>query len=164
MAGTGERHARARPVDLDGRTVVVTGASPGSLGFATARALADWGADVVVTTRADTAATLAALSGVRRSVAGHPLDLTDPASVERFAAWFERTADRLDVLVHNAAVPLGLPRKAGEPGVHLDLRSKWSDPRRTADGHEIHWRTNYLGTAHLTNRLLPQLLSTAERV
>src|SRR3954454_5335890 len=113
MAATGDRHARARPVDLDGRTVVVTRASPGSLGFATARALADWGADVVVTTRADTAATLAALSGVRRSVAGHSLDLPDVGSVERFAAWFERTADRLDVLVNNA-------------GVHLDLRSKWT--------------------------------------
>ena len=149
MTGTGERHARARPVDLAGRTVIVTGASPGSLGFATARALADWGANVVVTTRTDTGAVLTALSGVRRSVAGHPLDLTDAGSVERFAAWFARTADRLDVLVNNA-------------GVHLDLRSKWREPRRTADGHEIHWRTNYLGPLHLTHRLLPQLLATAE--
>ncbi len=150
MAGTGERHARARPVDLSGRTIVVTGASAGSLGFATARALADWGANVVVTTRSDTASVLRALSGVRRSVAGHPLDLTDVASVDSFADWFARTADRLDVLINNA-------------GVHLDLRSKWPEPRHTADGHEIHWRTNYLGPAHLTHRLLPHLLATAEQ-
>ena len=44
------------------RTVIVTGASPGSLGFATARALADWGANVVVTTRNDPAETLLKLA------------------------------------------------------------------------------------------------------
>ena len=43
--------AMAERVPLDGKKMVVTGASPGSLGFETARALADWGATVVVTTR-----------------------------------------------------------------------------------------------------------------
>jgi NAD(P)-dependent dehydrogenase (short-subunit alcohol dehydrogenase family) len=57
----------------------------------------------------------------------------------------------LDVLVNNA-------------GVHLDLRSKWETPRLTADGHEIHWRTNYLGTMHLTHALLPVLAGTGRDV
>jgi NAD(P)-dependent dehydrogenase (short-subunit alcohol dehydrogenase family) len=127
---------------------VVTGASPGSLGFATARALADWGAEVVVTSRGDTSPLLDALSGVGRSVAGHRLDLTDRSSVERFADWFVRRHERLDVLVNNA-------------GVHLDLRRSWREPRRTSDGEEVHWRTNYLGTMHLTHRLLPVLRRTA---
>ena len=46
-------------------------------------------------------------------------------------------------------------------GIHLDLRSKWREPQ-LVDGHEIHWRTNYLGTAQLTRLLLPLLLATAE--
>ena len=61
--------------------------------------------------------------------------------------WVASTTDRLDVLVNNA-------------GIHLDLRSKWSEPQ-LVDGHEIHWRTNYLGTAQLTRLLVPLLLSTA---
>jgi retinol dehydrogenase 12 len=146
-----DRQARAAPVDLTGRTVVVTGASPGSLGFATARALADWGARVVVTTRTATDAAVGQLASGARTVAGHPLDLTDAASVSRFADWFADTHGReLDVLINNA-------------GIHLDLRSKWTQPRLTADGYEIHWRTNYLGTMHLTARLLPALAAAAAR-
>ncbi|HET6167693.1 MAG TPA: SDR family NAD(P)-dependent oxidoreductase [Marmoricola sp.] len=130
--------AVATPRDLSGRMVVVTGAGPGSIGLATARTLADWGAEVVVSTRSE-------------RVAGfdwHPLDLADRASVQAFADWLlDRYADRLDVLVNNA-------------GVHLDLRKQWTEPQ-LVDGHEIHWRTNYLGTAQLTRLLLPALLDRA---
>ncbi|MDB5986996.1 MAG: family NAD(P)-dependent oxidoreductase, partial [Nevskia sp.] len=45
-------------------------------------------------------------------------------------------------------------------GIHLDLLSQWQQPRLTPDGHELHWRTNYLGTMHLTLRLLPLLRAT----
>jgi NAD(P)-dependent dehydrogenase (short-subunit alcohol dehydrogenase family) len=62
---------RATAVDLTGRTVLVTGATPGSLGFETARALAAWGARVVVTTRSRTDEAAKALGHV-----GHPLDHT----------------------------------------------------------------------------------------
>jgi NAD(P)-dependent dehydrogenase (short-subunit alcohol dehydrogenase family) len=136
----------AQPVELTGRRILVTGASPGSLGFATARTLGSWGADVVVTTRTSTAAAVKALGG---RASGHELDLADAGSVERFAAWLAGEGDRLDVLVNNA-------------GIHLDLRSQWHEPRLTPDGHELHWRTNYLGTAHLTHRLLPLLLRAPE--
>jgi NAD(P)-dependent dehydrogenase (short-subunit alcohol dehydrogenase family) len=146
-----DRSVRAAPVDLAGRTVIVTGASPGSLGFATARTLADWGAQVVVTTRSNTGAVVRELSGAGRSVAGHPLDLTSAESVAVFAAWYvERHPGDLAVLVNNA-------------GVHLDLRSKWTQPRLTEDGHEIHWRTNYLGPMQLTHLLLPLLEQTGGR-
>ena len=116
---------RAAPIDLTGRRIIVTGATPGSLGDATASALAEWGADVVTTTRAT-------------------LDLTDRASVEAFATAYAREHEALDVLVNNA-------------GVHLDLRNTWTAPE-LVDGFEIHWRTNYLGTMHLTQLLLPLLL------
>ncbi|HJQ44382.1 MAG TPA: SDR family NAD(P)-dependent oxidoreductase [Jatrophihabitantaceae bacterium] len=117
----------ATRVDLTGRRVLVTGAGPGSLGLATATALADWGADVVVTRRAD-------------------LDLADATSVRRFAESF---TGPLDVLVNNA-------------GIHLDLRSSWTAPTMTADGFEVHWRTNYLGTAQLTALLMPRLADSPD--
>lgn len=127
--------AFAARVDLSGRRVLVTGASPGSLGAATAHALADWGADVVTTSRSGTT--------------GHALDLADAASVDRFADWYVREHGALDVLVNNA-------------GIHLDLRASWREPHLTPDGHELHWRTNYLGTMHLTHRLLPLLLRAGD--
>jgi NAD(P)-dependent dehydrogenase (short-subunit alcohol dehydrogenase family) len=129
----------ATPVELAGKRVVVTGASPGSLGAATATALAGWGASVVVTTRSN-AAEAAHLIG--KGVVGHPLDLTDTSSVDAFTGWYAREHDALDILINNA-------------GIHLDLRAKWPQPHLTEDGYEIHWRTNYLGTMQLTHRLLP---------
>jgi NAD(P)-dependent dehydrogenase (short-subunit alcohol dehydrogenase family) len=137
----------ASPVELAGKRVIVTGASPGSLGAATARALAQWGAQVVVTTRANA---VDAARAIGDGVTGHPLDLTDVQSVAAFADWYAREHDRLDVLVNNA-------------GIHLDLRAKWTEPQLSADGYEIHWRTNYLGTMQLTHRLLPLLERAAEK-
>jgi len=133
---------RAPRVDLSGRTMLVTGATPGSLGFETARILRDWGAEVVVTARSDPATAASALGDVR----AHRLDLSDAASVSAFASWYRDEVGRLDVLVNNA-------------GVHLDLRKRWETAPQV-DGHEVHWRTNYLGTVHLTHQLLP-LLSSA---
>lgn len=132
----------AEPVDLTGRTVLVTGATPGSLGFETARVLRAWGARVAVTTRTGTSEAQAALGS---DVLGHPLDLASAGSVEGLARWCADEVGPLHLLVNNA-------------GIHLDLRSRWKEPRLTADGHELHWRTNYLGTAHLTHALLPLLL------
>lgn len=119
------------------RVFVVTGAGPGSLGEATGAALREHGR--VITTRRSGAV----------SDDFHPLDLADAGSVQAFADWLDGATDRLDVLVNNA-------------GVHLDLRGKWREPQ-LVDGHEIHWRTNYLGTAHLTRLALPLLLRTAAR-
>lgn len=126
------RAPRAPRVDLTGRRIVVTGATPGSLGGETARVLTAWGADVVTTTR---------------SGGSHPLDLSDAASVRTFATWYGETyGDELHCLVNNA-------------GVHLDLLGQWKQPQ-LVEGEEVHWRTNYLGTLHLTSLLLPALLST----
>ena len=135
--------AVATPRDLSGRVVVVTGAGPDSIGLATARTLADWGAEVVVSTRSEPVS-----APVGGAVGWHPLDLADRASVRAFADWLhDRYDGQLDVLVNNA-------------GIHLDLRSTWTEPP-LVDGHEIHWRTNYLGTVELTRLLLPALLARA---
>lgn len=95
------------------RRAVVTGAGPGSIGEAVARALAADGWEVVVTTRAAPAA----------DHAWHPLDLADRGSVARFAQWYADRADRLHLLVNSA-------------GIHLDLGSRWSSPQ-VVDGHEV---------------------------
>ena len=141
----------AQVADLHGKTIIVTGASPGSIGFETARILAAWGANVVITTRSEPQAALALLNrtGASAPISAHPLDLCRADSVARFADWYAAThGGRLDVLINNA-------------GVHLDLLSQWKQPHRTDDGFEIHWRTNYLGTSHLTHRLLPLLQAAA---
>jgi NAD(P)-dependent dehydrogenase (short-subunit alcohol dehydrogenase family) len=116
--------------------VVVTGAGPDSIGLATARALRHLGHQVLVSTRATPV----------EGFEWHPLDLADRASVAAFADWIG--SEPLDALVNNA-------------GIHLDLRSKWKEPT-LLDGHEIHWRTNYLGTIQLTRALLPALLAAGE--
>lgn len=115
---------------------LVTGVGPGSLGEATAAALRGAGWRVLTTTRS-----------CGTTLDSHPLELADAGSVAALAAWVPTVTDRLDVLVNNA-------------GIHLDLRSKWREPQ-LVDGHEVHWRTNYLGTAQLTRLLLPLLLDTA---
>ena len=120
----------------DRRVYLVTGAGPGSLGEATAAQLRAHGR-VITTRRTGTP-----------SADFHPLDLADIDSVTAFSNWLVTSTDRLDVLVNNA-------------GVHLDLRSKWRAPQ-LVDGYEVHWRTNYLGTAHLTRLLRPLLLRTAK--
>jgi NAD(P)-dependent dehydrogenase (short-subunit alcohol dehydrogenase family) len=150
------RAAYADPVDLTGKKIIVTGASPGSLGFETARTLASCGASVVITTRSNPDTVLEALrarlqyADARQRVHARVLDLSYSDSVASFVRWLVAThGDRLDVLINNA-------------GIHLDLLSRWKEPRLTDDGFEIHWRTNYLGSAHLTHLLLPLLEKTGK--
>jgi retinol dehydrogenase-12 len=144
----------AERVDLSGKQMIVTGCSMGSLGYATAQQLASWGATVIVTTRRGTDDVVTTLnaelaqSNQAGKIDGHPLDLSDADSVSQFTQWYDRFyGARLDVLVNNA-------------GIHLDLMSDWKEPRLSRDGVEIQWRTNYLGTVHLTHNLLPLLQRT----
>jgi NAD(P)-dependent dehydrogenase (short-subunit alcohol dehydrogenase family) len=87
------------------RIAVVTGANRG-LGLETCRQLADLGLTVVLTSRDSRTGEAAAASmrAVKRDVRYHPLDVTDPRSIERLAGFIEREFGRLDVLVNNAGV------------------------------------------------------------
>ncbi len=154
----GLKKLRTAPrIDLTGKHVVVTGASPNSLGYFTAQTLANWGAKIIITTRQNTHLSIQELktdaSNEPAAIAldGHNLDLSDAHSVNKFTDWYlNNYGERLDILVNNA-------------GIHLDLMSKWKRPNLTPDGNEIHWRTNYLGTVHLTHNLLPLLRSTGKK-
>jgi 3-hydroxy acid dehydrogenase / malonic semialdehyde reductase len=82
---------------LAGKTAIVTGASSG-IGAAVARALKDEGAAVAGgARRADLLETEIALE----------LDVTDPASCERFAEAAVEALGGLDILVNNAGLSLG---------------------------------------------------------
>ncbi len=142
----------AQKVDLSDRNIIVTGATPDSIGYETARILAGWGATVVVTRTGDTELMenslkkdLRAIGADDGRITARRLDLCDAGSVNSFALWYRKNyGDRLHVLINNA----GILRNV------LNPRKK---PPLTKDGFEIHWRTNFLGTYHLTSLLLPAL-------
>jgi NAD(P)-dependent dehydrogenase (short-subunit alcohol dehydrogenase family) len=119
--------------DLEGRTVIVTGASSG-IGAATARALAVAGARVIAAVR-DLDKGRHTTAGMRGRVEVRHLDLSDLASVRQFA---DGINDDIDVLVNNAGV-MGVPHT------------------RTVDGFELQLGTNHLGPFALTGLVLPRL-------
>lgn len=120
------------------RTVVITGASSG-IGAATARALAGEGHRTILGARR-----LERLEAIAEEIGGEAiaLDVTDPASVEAFAA----RVDACDVLVNNAGGALGFESVAG--------------------GDEEKWRwmyeANVLGTMRMTRALLPKLIESGD--
>jgi NADP-dependent 3-hydroxy acid dehydrogenase YdfG len=84
-------------VNLSGKTAIVTGASSG-IGKATARALAEQGVRVVGgARRVDRLETEVAL----------PLDVTDPASSERFVTDAVEQLGEVNILFNNAGLALG---------------------------------------------------------
>jgi 3-hydroxy acid dehydrogenase/malonic semialdehyde reductase len=115
---------------LDGKTAIVTGASSG-IGAATALALAREGARVI--------------GGARRAerieppVEPHELDVTDPATCERFVS--AAAADGVDILVNAAGLALG--RES------FDASSE--DDERTV------LETNVNGLIRMTRLCLPHL-------
>ena len=93
-------------MDLQGKVAVVTGSSRG-IGRAIAQALADRGADVVVSARdqdrvAAAAREIAASHGGRAS--GYACDVRSAAACDALIAHAVQTFGRLDILVNNAGV------------------------------------------------------------
>ena len=143
------RKPMAERVDMSGRNVIVTGASPGSIGYETARILASWGARVVATSLRNLAFTESCLKDdLRRSGADennitvHALDLCDADGVAGFTTWYRREHDgKLHVLVNNA-------------GIHKNIFASRRMSPTTEDGFEVHWRTNYLVLAQKPIRVI----------
>ncbi len=121
--------------DLTGTRAVVTGANSG-IGFHTAKALAEHGAEVTLACRNLDAARAAAVK-LPGLVEVEELDL---ASLKSVHAFVDRYDGPLDVLVNNAGVMR--PPKY----------------RETEDGFELQFGTNHLGHFALTGLLMPQLL------
>jgi NADP-dependent 3-hydroxy acid dehydrogenase YdfG len=127
-------------MDEKQKTAVVTGASSG-IGAATARALAKAGFAVVVGARR-----LDRLEAVAAEIGGTAiaLDVTDPASVERFVAAVLARSGGLNLLVNNAGGALGLDR------LEVSKDSSW----------ETMFATNVLGVVRVTRALLPALVDS----
>jgi len=125
---------------LGGRGYLLTGASRG-LGFATARALVDDGARVLISSRrADAVSAAADQLGGAPSAHGVPADLADQSAAERLVAEARRHLDRID----GALISVGGPA----PGTVL----------QTA---ESDWRAGVenvlLGPLRLVRALVPHL-------
>ena len=129
------------------KMAVVTGGNRG-LGLEACRQLARAGAKVVLASRdpekGETAA--AALRGEGLDVTPHPLDVTDPMSIERLARFIERQFGRLDILVNNAGV--FEDSSGGEPEGASAFRSDPAIVRRT-------FETNTLGPLMVSQALIP---------
>jgi NAD(P)-dependent dehydrogenase (short-subunit alcohol dehydrogenase family) len=124
------------------KVAVVSGGSRG-IGREIARQLAaDHGALVVVGARRE-ADVRAAADAIGHGARGHPLDVTDGASVAAFAAWVEREMGRVDILVNNAGVYIDRGARAGS----VDL----GQVQATLD-------VNVLGAWRLTQALLPLMM------
>jgi retinol dehydrogenase-12 len=130
---------------LDGKTVVLTGASDG-IGKAAARAYAALGASVVMVGRneAKTAAAARAIMNEtgRQSVSWEIADLSVQQDVQALAARLLHRCPRIDVLANNAG-------------------SLFLDRVVTADGIEQTFALNHLNYFALTLRLLPALYAAA---
>ena len=130
--------------NIDGRTVLITGGNSG-IGKATAAALAEHGADVVLTSRhRDVGLAVAAeiSDAGNGTVRAMQLDLSDSESTKSFAEQFLAETGDLGVLVNNAGVMLG-------------------SSATSADGHEMTFRVNHLGHFHLTCLLGERLGASA---
>ena len=123
-------------IDLAGTTVLVTGGYSG-LGLETVRAIAGAGAKVFVAARRPDAAA-ADLTGVAGDITIVQLDLSDPASIDAFAVDLATRANKINILINNAAI-MACPLA------------------RDARGYESQFATNHLGHFQMTARIWPLL-------
>lgn len=130
--------------DLTGKVAIVTGANSG-IGFETAKALAEKGAEVVLACRDPEKANIAEKE-IRSMVRTAKLevihlDLANLASVRKFAETFRAKYQTLELLINNA-------------GIMIPPFTK------TAEGFEVQFGANHLGHFALTGLLMDVILAT----
>jgi len=111
------------PFDLTGRAALVTGAgSDTGIGFATARLLAQMGADVEIaatTSRSEERASELIAQGL--SAHGSQADLSDPAAAAALVEDARQRWGRLDIVVNNAGMTSVAASGAAESGDAIGL-------------------------------------------
>ena len=137
-----------RPLDMSGKTVVITGANSG-IGFKSAEIMAFLGANVIMACRNEEKAEAAA-SEIRKdlpeaNIRVMRLDLASLSSVHSFTDRIEAEGMDIDVFLSNA----GVFKKKG---------------MTTKDGFDLVLGTNYIGAYYLMELLLPYIKSIPHRV
>jgi Dehydrogenases with different specificities (related to short-chain alcohol dehydrogenases) len=133
--------------DLSGKIAIVTGSNTG-IGFETAKALFEAGAQVTIAAR-DVEKAKNAIQKIQSDTAGTgtldygKLDLANIGQVREFADHFIQKHTMLDILINNAGVMV--PPAA-----------------KTEDGFELQFGVNFMGHFALTGYLLPLLKKTAK--
>ena len=130
---------------MRGRTVLITGGT-GGIGYETARLLARWGAQVIITGREAEASERAAAAIRRESgrklVRFLPADHATVGGNQQLADQVRAAVPGLDVLVNNVG------------GVYASRQE-------TTDGYEATLGMNFIGPVTLTGELLPLLQARA---
>jgi NAD(P)-dependent dehydrogenase (short-subunit alcohol dehydrogenase family) len=138
-----------RVVSQEGQVVIVTGGNAG-IGFGTVKALASKGATVIIASRnrerVGEAVAKVKLLQPDAKVEGMVLDVSSFSSIDGFVAEVRSRYGKVDILINNAGIGMN-------PFV------------KTEQGFEPTLGTNVMGTAYLTNSLLPLIsASSAGRV
>lgn len=121
-------------VDLSGKFAVVTGGYSG-IGVETVRAVASAGAEILVPAR-DVAKAKGALKSISGKISIATMDLSDLASVRKFAGEVVAAGKPIHLLINNAGVMACPETRAGS-------------------GWELQFATNHIGHFVLTNALAP---------
>lgn len=133
-------------MDLKGKTALVTGSNSG-IGWATARALAADGAQVILGCRnlhkAEDAREAILKLHPKATVDVISMDLANIMNIKSAAEVLKRRFSQLDILINNAGV-MSLTRQ------------------ETRDGFEMTFGVNHLGTFTLTQALLPLVKAAPE--
>lgn len=143
--GHRHRHLAQLPKNLDGKVIIVTGASSG-IGFEASKVFARLGATLIMACRNIQLAQEKRIQICnelkheedQNKIILLELDLGSFESIKRFAATVKQQFDQIDCLVANAGV-FGMPNRA------------------TVDGFEQHFGINHLGHFLLTQLLFDRL-------
>ncbi|PSR90390.1 short chain dehydrogenase/ reductase-like protein [Coniella lustricola] len=135
---TGMEVAETFQEQIWGRSILVTGPSPNSIGEATALAIARHRPALLILA-GRSPAKLDVVATSCREVQTVSLDLNSLESVRSAAAEIAKLTDHLDILINNAGISTGTYS-------------------RSREGIESHFATNHVGPFLFTNLLLPLIL------
>jgi NAD(P)-dependent dehydrogenase (short-subunit alcohol dehydrogenase family) len=142
---TSEEVASKLKDQIKGKVVLITGPSPNSLGAETARAIATQNPALIILAGRNKASIEETEQEIKAQIPNVQtrlltLDLASLSSVRKAAEEINSYAERVDVLINNAATMAGPYEK-------------------TEDGFESQFQVNHLGHFLLTNLLLKKMMT-----